>query len=163
MNRWIKIIFALLVAIYMTLVGGTNMVDYGANFQFVKMVVSMDDTFSKAVNGWRGTYNPWVHHALYNIIIGLQLLIAALLWWGAYRMFVYRRAHITAFKTAKKYAAWGMTLGVMLWFFVFVTIGGEWFLMWQSKQWNAQGNAFFLTICFLLFLIFHQMDNDDHP
>ena len=50
---------------------------------------------------------------------------------------------------------WSVTL---VWYVI--TIGGEWFLMWQSKNWNGQNNAFLLCICFLLFLIdLNQHDN----
>jgi len=48
----------------------------------------------------------------------------------------------------------GIAMGILLWFVFFIIIGGEWFLMWQSKNWNGQANAFFLTISFLLFLIY---------
>ncbi len=69
------------------------------------------------------------------------------------------RAPSIEFKNAKKYTSFGLSLGVLLWFIVFIAIGGEWFLMWQSKNWNAQQTAFFLTCCFLLFLIFHSQED----
>lgn len=34
-----------------------------------------------------------------------------------------------------------MTVGILLWFGAFLTIGGEWFLMWESKIWNGQDAA----------------------
>jgi predicted small integral membrane protein len=30
----------------------------------------------------------------------------------------------------------------LLWFVAFLCIGGEWFLMWQSKLWNGEEAAF---------------------
>ena len=60
----------------------------------------------------------------------------------------------TELDDAKKLLALGLSLGVLLWFTLFIAIGGEWFLMWQSKNWNGQNNAFLLCICFLLFLIY---------
>jgi predicted small integral membrane protein len=45
---------------------------------------------------------------------------------------------------------------MLLWLGAFLTIGGEWFLMWQSQTWNGQDAAFkrFLVdgIIFLLLL-----------
>jgi predicted small integral membrane protein len=35
-----------------------------------------------------------------------------------------------------------LTLGLLMWFVAFLTIGGEWFLMWQSQAWNGQEAAF---------------------
>jgi predicted small integral membrane protein len=31
---------------------------------------------------------------------------------------------------------------LLLWLVAFLTIGGEWFLMWQSHIWNGQEEAF---------------------
>jgi predicted small integral membrane protein len=30
----------------------------------------------------------------------------------------------------------------MQWLVAFLVVGGEWFLMWQSKNWNGQDAAF---------------------
>jgi predicted small integral membrane protein len=35
-----------------------------------------------------------------------------------------------------------LTLGCLLWFVAFLTVGGEWFLMWQSRTWNGEEAAF---------------------
>jgi len=35
-----------------------------------------------------------------------------------------------------------LTLACLLWFVAFLTVGGEWFLMWQSRTWNSQDAAF---------------------
>lgn len=70
------------------------------------------------------------------------------------------RSSAVDFKAAKSFATWGFSLGVLLWFLVFIAIGGEWFLMWQSKTWNAKNTAFLLTTCFLLFLLHHNQDDN---
>jgi predicted small integral membrane protein len=54
------------------------------------------------------------------------------------------------FKKAKNTLLTGLTLGNFLWMGLFIGIAGEWFLMWQSKTWNAQSTAFSLSIVFLL-------------
>ena len=36
----------------------------------------------------------------------------------------------------------GVGLGFLVWFTGFMVVGGEWFLMWQSKAWNGQQAAF---------------------
>jgi predicted small integral membrane protein len=45
-------------------------------------------------------------------------------------------------------------LGFMVWFFGFMVIGGEWFQMWQSSQWNGQQAAFRFYLTILAVLIF---------
>ena len=48
----------------------------------------------------------------------------------------------------------GLVLGMALWFFGFLTAGGEWFQMWQSKTWNGQEAAFRFIVTIGLVLIF---------
>ncbi len=69
--------------------------------------------------------------------------------------YIKRLVEDVAFRLAKTKTTIGLSLGILLWFFVFGAIAGEWFLMWQSDEWNAQDTAYFLTGIFLLFLIFH--------
>jgi len=45
-------------------------------------------------------------------------------------------------------------LGFLVWFFGFMVIGGEWFQMWQSSQWNGQQPAFRFYLTILAVLIF---------
>lgn len=158
-SRLIKILFSCAVALYISLVCFNNIFDYNTNFRFVRMVTTMEDTFSKERNGWRSVNNGLLHYLLFTGIVIWELLIAVFLWVGFFRMV--RNYHSTAleFKHAKKYTSSGLALAVILWFVVFIAIAGEWFLMWQSKSWNAQNTAFLLTCCFLLFLIYNNQDD----
>jgi predicted small integral membrane protein len=159
-NRLVKILFAFAVGLYMTLVCFNNIFDYGSNFQFVRMVASMEDTFSNQRNGWRSVTSASFHHLLFVLIILWELAIAVLLIMGILSMSRNLKSDNAVFKKAKAPAALGYALGILLWFVVFIAIGGEWFLMWQSKSWNAQNTAFLLTCCFLLFLLQHNQEND---
>ena len=51
-----------------------------------------------------------------------------------------------------------------MWLVAFLAIGGEWFLMWQSRAWNGQEEAFrnFATVG-IVFLILLQPDVDGQP
>ena len=158
-SRLIKIFFSCSVGLYISLVCFNNIIDYKSNFQFVRIISQMDDIFSKERNSWRSLNNVSLHHLLYIIIIAWELSIAVLMWLGAFKMISRFRADATQFKQAKKYTSLGLSLGVLLWFTVFIGVAGEWFLMWQSKNWNNQSTAFFLTCCFLLFLIHHNQED----
>ena len=48
----------------------------------------------------------------------------------------------TEFHQAKRVAISALTISLLMWFVVFLSVGGEWFLMWQSKTWNGQDAAF---------------------
>jgi hypothetical protein len=41
------------------------------------------------------------------------------------------------FLAAKPLAIGALTANLGLWFFAFLTVGGEWFVMWQSQTWNG--------------------------
>ena len=159
-SRLIKILFSGADGLYISLVCFNNIFDYSSNFPFVTMVSKMADTFSKERNGWRSINSAFWHHVIFILIITWQLAIAFLLWTGFFRMISKLRASAIEFKQAKSYTSFGLALGVLLWVVAFISIGGEWFLMWQSKNWNAQTTAFFLTCCFLLFLIYHSQDDN---
>ena len=159
-SRLIKILFAYTAGLYISLVCLNNLIDYRSNFAFVSMVVKMEDTFSLQRNGWRSVHSQWLQHLLFIVIIVWEGVIAICLFTGARNMVSKFHSSAVDFKAAKSFATWGFSLGVLLWFLVFIAIGGEWFLMWQSKTWNAQNTAFLLTTCFLLFLLHHNQDDN---
>jgi predicted small integral membrane protein len=159
-NRLIKICLGIVVGLYMLLVCFNNLTDYDTNFQFVSKVSGMEDVFSREKNGWRAIASPVLQHIFYLFIIGWEILITVMVALGVVRMLRAYRGEAPAFKNSGKLLRTGFFLGTVLWFTIFVTIGGEWFLMWQAKIWNGQSTAFMLTICFLLFLIYqHQVDD----
>ena len=153
-NRQIKILFGVCIGLYMALVCFNNITDHVSNFRFVRMVAGMDDVFSKESTGWRAVKNDTLHHIMYLFIIACELTITCMVVTGTYKMMKQLKSEAAEFHRAKKWLRTGLALGVVLWFGMFISIGGEWFLMWQSKEWNGQFTAFFLTICFLLFLIY---------
>jgi predicted small integral membrane protein len=59
------------------------------------------------------------------------------------------------FNRAKNIAIAGLTLSLLQWFVAFISVGGEWFLMWQSKIWNGQDAAFrmFTSIGIILIVL----------
>jgi predicted small integral membrane protein len=159
-NRILKIGFSWLAGIHISLIVFNNISDYGSNFQFVQMVAKMEDVFSAPKNNWRSIHSTWLYHAFYFFIILLEAVIAMYLLSGGYKMFKSLNQDSLAFAQAKQQTTLGFSLGIFLWFFGFLTVAGEWFLMWQSTQWNAQQTAFSLTVCFLLFLIFHNQTDE---
>jgi hypothetical protein len=64
------------------------------------------------------------------------------------------RSQAAYFNRAKGLAAVAAGLGFIVWFFGFMVIGGEWFQMWQSSQWNGQEAAFRFYLTILAVLIF---------
>ena len=127
-TRYSKIALVWAIAFYSILVVFNNLTDYDSNDWFVVHVLKMDTTFPDNRGMWRAIDAAFVHHFLYWVIILTQAATAVLCWWGGARLFR-ARADAQRFNHAKGIAAAGLTLGIILWFSGFITIGGEWFLM----------------------------------
>ncbi|MEM1433499.1 MAG: DUF2165 domain-containing protein [Pseudomonadota bacterium] len=159
--RLVKAAFVAAVALFALLVGWNNLVDYESNFQFVRHVLSMDDTFEGNRLMSRALTAPWIHHTAYALIIAAELATAVLTAWGAWALFRARAASAAGFTAAKTVATLGLALGIGLWFTGFLTIGAEWFLMWQSETWNGQQAAFRFTLILFAVLIFLHLPETD--
>jgi predicted small integral membrane protein len=130
------------IALFYSLVVFNNVTDYEANHQFVQHVLSMDATFPGNHSMWRAIPSARIQTLFYISIIVWELITAALCWWAAARLLRKLRAPAAEFDAAKPMAIAALTLGLLMWFVAFLTIGGEWFLMWQSQAWNGQEAAF---------------------
>ena len=71
------------------------------------------------------------------------------------------RGHAGAFNRAKAFAVCGLTLGFLTWQFGFMTVGGEWFGMWMSSQWNGVPSAFRFVMVIIAVLIFVAMPDSE--
>jgi len=159
--RLMKIIIAFSLAFYMTLVIFNNMTDPDTNYKFIRAVFTMTDLSSGEDNRWRSINFPILNWVGFIIILTIELTSAVLLWKGSVAMLKARKSSSDTFSKARATVSTGIFAGLFLWFTVFLTVGGEWFLMWQSEKFNAQHTAFSLTIVFTLFLILmHQRDTD---
>jgi predicted small integral membrane protein len=153
-----KLLLVAAATLFATLVVFNNVTDYGSNLEFVRHVLSMDTTFPDNNGMWRRIESPLLHHAAYVLIILTEAVIAILGWAGVSRMWRFRD-DAPAFNTAKVPAIWALSGGILLWFGGFMAVGGEWFLMWQSESWNAQGkSAMFSTIYGVILLYVVQED-----
>jgi predicted small integral membrane protein len=159
--RLSKALLVLQVGLFSLLVGVDNIIDYGTNYAFVEHVLGMDTIFPDSTLKWRAITNPVLEHAAYAVIIALELATGALCSLGAMRLWSAREATAHDFNAAKDMAVAGLVCGIGLWFFGFMTVGGEWFQMWQSKVWNGQEAAFRFIACLGLVLIFlNQRDGE---
>ena len=141
-TRAAKLLLVAAVAVFYTLVVFNNVTDFDSNYQFVRHVLSMDSTFPGNHGMWRALLSPGFHLAFYLGIIGWEIGTTVLLWWGVTRLARSLRLPVTAFNSAKLVPIVGLTLSMLMWMVAFLSVGAEWFLMWQSKTWNGQEAAF---------------------
>lgn len=122
------------IALNMLLVVLGNVTDYGTNEEFVKHVLAMDTTFGEGLK-WRAITSPAIVTVVYVAIILWEAVAAVLLTAGTIAYLRDRE------ETARRAASAGLLMVVALFLGGFITIGGEWFAMWQSKDWNGIGAA----------------------
>jgi len=133
-TRAAKILLLAGVALFYSLVVFNNLTDFDSNYQFVRHVLSMDSTFPGNHGMGRAIFSPSFHLAFYIGIIAWEIVTTVLLWWG------------------------------VMWLVAFLSIGAEWFLMWQSHTWNGQEAAFrtFAVVGIVLVLML-QPDTEAQP
>ena len=154
--RLCKSIVCLLLAFFALLVCLNNLLDYNSNYAFVQHTLSMDTVFPSNTLKYRAILDPFVWSLAYGLIIFAEFLTGALLLIGAIGLF--RNIHSPlAFNKAKNWVYLGCLVGFLLWFFGFIVIGGEWFCMWQSEQWNGIEAAFRFVVFIMLTLLFTAM------
>ncbi len=140
--RFSKTLLLASIGLFFTIVVFNNTTDFHSNYQFVHHVLAMDSTFPGNQGMWRAIYSPQIYLAAYLGIIAWELLNAVLCWIGAVALFRARNVSQNEFTRAKRIGIAALTAGLLLWFVGFLSIGAEWFLMWQSKIWNGQEAAF---------------------
>jgi predicted small integral membrane protein len=164
MTRIAKLCLLASVALFYTFVVFNNLTDYNSNFQFVRHVLAMDTIFPGNPELWRSLPTPGFHYVFYNFIIGWEVVTAILCWWGALSLLKALRAPASAFQSAKRIPIAALTLSLLMWLVAFLTVGAEWFLMWQSRQWNGQEEAFrMFAVVGIVLLLMIQPEMDGQP
>jgi len=159
--RYAKIMMSLVLAAFCLLVAFDNITDYGTNYLFVQHVMSMDTTFPGNALMYRSITNPTLWQIAYALIIAAEGVTGILFLAGAIRLFQVRHASGAAFNEAKALVIAGGALAFLVWFFGFMVVAGEWFAMWQSKDWNGQEAAFRFYMAVLGVIIFVSLPDGD--
>ena len=160
-TRAAKVLLLAGIALFYTLVVFNNLTDFDSNYQFVRHVLMMDSTFPGNHGTWRAMSSPAIHLIFYLSIIAWEAVTTVLLWWGVIRLANAIRLSAGAFNLAKRVAVAALTLSMMMWLVAFLSVGAEWFLMWQSRTWNGQEAAFrSFAVVGLVLLILMQPESE---
>ena len=162
-TRAAKLLLLCGIALFYTLVVFNNLTDFDSNYQFVRHVLMMDTTLPGNHGMWRALPLPAEHLAFYIGIIAWEIVTMALLWLGAWRLLRALRASAAEFHRAKQAAIAALTLSMLMWLVAFLSVGAEWFLMWQSRTWNGQETAFRIFTVVGIVLIFLAQDEGHCP
>jgi predicted small integral membrane protein len=162
--RLAKMSLVFAVALFHAFVVFNNLTDYDSNYQFIRHVLMMDSTFAGNRGMWRALNQPALHTVFYLSIITWETLTMILCGWGGLRLAGTLRGTAAAFHSAKGVAITALSLSLLMWLVAFLSVGGEWFLMWQSKTWNGQDAAFrMFTVVGIVLLLLVQPDTEGQP
>lgn len=163
-TRTAKLLLVAGIALFYSLVVFNNLTDFDSNYEFVKHVLSMDSTFPGNHGMWRAMPSPAVHLIFYISIIAWECVTTILLWWGVVDLVRALREPAAAFTMAKRVPVMALTLSMLMWLVAFLSVGAEWFLMWQSHTWNGQEAAFrMFVVVGLVLLLLMQPETDSQP
>lgn len=162
-TRYAKIVMAGCLAVFCLLVVFGNLTDYATNYLYVKRVLSMDTILPGNRLMYRAITHEGLWHFAYWLIILGQAVAGVLLSFGTIRLWRVRNASGATFNGAKGLVVAGALAAFIVWFFMFMVVGGEWFAMWQSPTWNGQEAAFRLYVAVLAVLIFVNQTDGDLP
>ena len=163
-TRAAKLLLLSGIALFYTLVVLNNTTDFDSNYQFVRHVLMMDTTIPGNKGMWRSLDAPIWHLSFYFSIILWEIVTMVLSWWGAVMLLRNLRTSATEFNTAKRIPILALSLSMLMWLIAFLTVGAEWFLMWQSHTWNGQDAAFrMFVVVGIVMLLLLQPDREEQP
>ena len=163
-TRTAKLLLLAGVAFFYSLVVFNNLTDFDSNYQLVRHVLMMDTTFPGNHGMWRALTSPAADHLFYIAIIVWEIVTAILLWTGCVALLRAIRRPVMNFEAAKRIPIIALTLSLLMWLVAFISVSGEWFLMWQSHVWNGQETAFRdFTMVGIVLLLFMFPERDVQP
>ena len=155
--RVVASIFVLMTASYYLVVGFDNITNptnpNASNWPFVQGVLSGDGVPADSGFEWRFIDATWFQAAGYIMIITMETLTGILMLIGG--ILGLRRSGSThRWGLAQKWTFAGGTVGLLVFFFGFITVGGNWFIMYLNSKWNGLAPAFQNSVMTALTLIF---------
>jgi predicted small integral membrane protein len=161
-TRVAKLLLLCGIALFYTLIVFNNLTDFDSNYQFVRHVLMMDTTFPGNLGMWRALSLPAEHLLFYWSTIVWEIASMVSLWFGAWKLFRALSKPAAEFRRKKQVAVAALTLSLLMWLVAFLSVGGEWFLMWQSKTWNGQEAAFrMFTVVGLVLILMIQTEGEE--
>ncbi|MEL0249720.1 MAG: DUF2165 domain-containing protein [Actinomycetota bacterium] len=154
--RLVTSVFVLMVASYYLVVAFDNITNptnpNASNWPFVQGVLSGDGVPADSGFEWRYIDATWFQAASYigimamEAITGTLLLIAGVLGLRAARS-------TSGWAAAQRWTYVGGLAGLAVFFFGFIVVGGNWFIMYLNSKWNGLEPAFQNSVATLLMLV----------
>lgn len=143
----------LMTAAYYLVVAFDNITNPDSNWPFVRGVLSENGVAAGSGFEWRAIDAQWFHVVAFVGVIVFETLTGLLLAYAAYRGL---RANDDrdAWAHAQRSTFLGMTTGLLIFFLGFITIGGNWFVMYLNSKWNGLDPAFQNSVMTMFMAVF---------
>jgi predicted small integral membrane protein len=153
--RYLKIVFAVVIALLCLVYAGQNIANLEAAYQSFAYVMSNADHALYPSSFVPSITSPLLIWAALVLVVGCEFLAGLLAAKGALDMWSARNTEGGVFNTAKKFALLGSGLGIVVWLGFFGVIGGAVFQMWQTGAGSASlAGAFqFFMSCAMVFIV----------
>ena len=152
--RLVASLVVLMTAAYYYLVAFDNITNPQSNWAFIQGVLSGDGVNEAAGAGFEWHYidNETFQLVGYITVIACETLTGILLLIGGFTG-LFRTRDDVAWAAAQKWTYFGGFLGLGVFFFGFLTVGGNWFIMYLNEKWNGMEPAFQNSVMTITMLI----------
>lgn len=145
MARVVTSLFILMVAAYYLVVGFDNITNptnpNASNWPFVQGVLSGDGVPGDSGFEWRFIDATWFQAISYIMIMTLETITGVILLIAGVKGLRASRT-CPGWGHAQKWTFAGGFLGLAIFFFGFMVVGGNWFIMYLNAKWNGLTPAF---------------------
>lgn len=139
--------FALLLGIWYLSVVLNNILDWRRNYQLVGDVIAMRATPLDGALIGRAILSPFAHKIAFATLVLWELLCAGAFLRGAQLGISDLYWGRAASGHWKEFIFVGVGMGLAVWLFGFITVGGQWFCSWRTPLANGIDPAFRMIVC----------------
>lgn len=133
MIRNLKVCLVVFTALTCLMYAGQNVVNLSAAYNFVADVVTMSNQVVYPASFGPSIHSPFLIWLLLGVIVALEFTAGLLAARGALDLWKTRHAGADEFNNAKKFAILGCGMALVIWFGLFMSVGGAYFQMWQTE------------------------------
>lgn len=109
----------------------TNFLDYDTNFQWIKQILTMQNTVQNPAITSRAIHADFIHHMVYKMVLLWELVMGLLcLGTGLLSLWNYKKPIL--FNKIISVGTWGVFGAFLFHGYVYYAVANEWFAAWQA-------------------------------
>jgi len=159
--RYLKIILVAFAGLQALFYVAGNTANWDAGLGYVGYVLGQADHAAYGVHIAPAITSPVLITLAYLVILAGETATGVLCLKGARDLWKHRGGSAEAFNGAKNFAVIGLAMAMVVWFGLFIVIGGALFQMWQTEGGNGSfmSSLVFTTTAGLILLFVQSRDS----